>query len=114
MKTPTMTVCNTSKKGKVKKKAKRFVRQSFTAEGKNAPIKATKMDPYTGYRENFESFQIGYGHKDIKTKKPVDTPMDFSEKKPGEFLRLSARDHGHSIPKGRTALRDRDGPTQPH
>ena len=84
LKTPALHICNWTKTGVDHKRSYLRKVQTSPADLSDLVAQARATAP-TGFKENRASLLVGKGYKDMKTKKRVAQPMDFTFKNRASF-----------------------------
>ena len=106
LRTPALHLCEINN-GEVSTQ-KRYLRPSFTSKGEIddlvAKVAEGRAEAPTGFGENRESLLVGHSYKDMKTKKLVKAPMDFSFKNRASFVDFQRLNMAMYMPDRETEL----------
>ena len=84
LKVPALHICDSNSEGKINS-SKKLLRKPLKPSPSPMPSVISKTDPYTGLGDHIESLKVGQKYRDMKTKKLLSKPLDFTLKNRASF-----------------------------
>jgi hypothetical protein len=84
LKIPALHVCDSNSEGDIKI-SKSLLRDPLNSSPNPMPLVFSKLDPYTGFGDDIKSLKVGQKYKDMKTKRLLSKPLDFTLKNRASF-----------------------------